>query len=151
MLAAVPAVAQDGDEWQHAFAVSYRLSERIEVLGGLRYNDLDSDLAAASSGGTVDIADDSESWVDPYAGTRLTVPFGERWTFTLWADVGGFGVGADAAWQFVSRFGWRAADKLDVVIGYRALGVDYDDGAGLDRFRFDVLTAGPLVGVARRF
>src|SRR5690606_11787524 len=41
MLAAVPAVAQDGDEWQHAFAVSYRLSERIEVLGGLRYNDLD--------------------------------------------------------------------------------------------------------------
>lgn len=134
-----------------AVDVAYRLSERIEVLGGVRYNDLDSDVSAAISGGTVEVADDSESWVDPYVGTRLTVPVGERWTFTLRADVGGFGVGSDAAWQFVSRFSWRAGERLDVVVGYRALSVDYDDGTRLDRFRYDVVTAGPLLGVARRF
>jgi hypothetical protein len=131
--------------------VAYRLSERIEVLGGARYNDLDSDVAVAASGGSAELASGSESWVDPYVGARLTVPLGARWTFTLRADVGGFGVGSDEAWQVVSRFGWRATDKVDVVVGYRALSVDYDDGTGPDRFRYDVLTAGPLLGVAWQF
>lgn len=134
-----------------AVDVAYRLSERIEVLGGVRYNDLESDVAVTVLSGSTELSGASETWVDPYIGARLTVPLAGRWTFTLRADVGGFGIGSDTAWQFVSRFAWQASEKLDVVIGYRALGVDYDDGTGPGRFRYDVVTPGPLLGVAWRF
>lgn len=134
-----------------AVDVAYRLAERVEVLGGLRYNDIESNVAVPVPGGTGALLGGSERWVDPYVGARLTVPLAGNWTFTLRADVGGFGIGADTAWQFVSRFAWQAGEKVDVVVGYRALGVDYDDGTGPERFRYDVVTLGPLFGVAWRF
>jgi hypothetical protein len=37
------------------------------------------------------------------------------------------------------------------MVGYRALGVDYDDGNGDDRFEYDVTMSGPYVGMAYRF
>lgn len=133
-----------------AVDAAYRLTERFEVLGGVRFTDVDSDIAVLLPGGQ-QLAGDSESWVDPYIGGRLSVPLAGRWAFTLRADVGGFGVGADSAWQLVSRFDWSASERLDVLVGYRILDVDYDDGEGLSRFRYDVRSAGPVVGVAWRY
>lgn len=133
------------------FDVGYRLNERLEVLGGFRYNDIESDLAVSGLPGGTSIAGDRESWVDPYVGGRYTLPLAERWSFTLRADVGGFDVGAESAWQLVSRFNWHTSDNLAVIFGYRVLAVDYDDGEGAGRFVYDVEISGPLVGVGWRY
>lgn len=130
---------------------AYRLSERLEVLGGIRYNEIEADLAVSGLPGGAVMASGRESWVDPYVGGRYTLPFAQDWSFTLRADVGGFGVGAESAWQLVTRFNWHASDRVDVLFGYRVLDVDYDDGEGEQRFLFDIQTSGPLVGVGWRY
>ena len=40
---------------------------------------------------------------------------------------------------------------MSLYVGYRALDMDYESGSGNDLFRYDVLTAGPQIGVAFRF
>lgn len=130
--------------------VAYRLNERLEVLAGLRYNDIEADLAVSGLPSGTSLAGERESWVDPYIGGRYTVPLGRLWSFTLRADVGGFGVG-DSTWHLVSRLNWHASDNLAVIFGYRVLAVDYDDGEGAERFLYDVEISGPLVGVGWRY
>ena len=41
----------------------------------------------------------SETWVDPIIIGRVKFPAGKKWLFQLRADVGGFGIGSDFAWQ----------------------------------------------------
>jgi opacity protein-like surface antigen len=43
--------------------------------------------------------------------------------------------------------GYEMSDHFSAVAGYRALGVDYQDGD----FEFDVTIQGPIVGVALKF
>jgi len=131
--------------------VAYRLSERLEVLGGLRYNDIETDVAVTGPAGGPLLGSRSESWLDPYVGGRYTLPLAGEWTLTLRGDVGGFGVGSDSAWQFVSRFNWQLSDSLIMIFGYRVIDADYDDGEGAERFLFDVRSSGPVVGFGWRY
>ncbi len=128
--------------------VAYRLSGRFEVLGGLRYNDINADIAAVGPTGDTRARSGSQSWVDPYVGGRYTLRFAARWSFKLRADVGGFGVGSKSAWQVVTRLNWDATDHLGVTFGYRVIDIDYEEGDGVSRFVFDAQTGGPVIGVA---
>jgi hypothetical protein len=40
---------------------------------------------------------------------------------------------------------------VSVVLGYRAIDIDYKEGDNGEAFRYDVLTAGPQMGVVFRF
>jgi hypothetical protein len=40
---------------------------------------------------------------------------------------------------------------IDGYAGWRALQVDYETGAGVGRYEFDVLQQGPVVGFTGRF
>jgi len=151
---ATPAGLQFDSEANQALIsmdVAYRLRERVEVLAGLRYNDIETDLAVAGVTGGPLLASRSESWLDPYVGARYTLPLADQWTLTLRGDVGGFGVGSDSAWQFVSRFNWQLGDSLVMIFGYRVIDVDYDDGANAERVVFDVRSSGPVVGFGWRY
>lgn len=49
---------------------------------------------------------------------------------TLQGDVGGFGIGSDFSWQVVATYGFDVncfGTPLHIVIGYRALAVDYSE------------------------
>ena len=39
------------------------------------------------------------------------------------------------------------SERTSLLAAYRALYVDYETGSGLDRFRYDMLTQGPMVGI----
>lgn len=130
---------------------AYELGDQLEVLGGLRYSEIELDAAVARNGVTTRASGRKESWTDPFVGVRYGVPFGDAWSLTLRADIGGFGVGSDFAWQLVTRFNWRPADAVDLFFGYRILDADFEDGDGANRFLFDVTTSGPLVGFAWHF
>ena len=73
---------------------------------------------------------------------------GERWSFHARADVGGFGLGSDFAWNASTEVGYRVATWARLFLGYRALDFDFADGSGSDRVEYDVRLWGPLVGVS---
>jgi hypothetical protein len=62
-------------------------------------------------------------WVDPFVGARTELALSERTSL-------------------VSKF----SPRWTLALGYRALDQDFDHGS----FEYDVLTSGPLVGVAFR-
>jgi hypothetical protein len=127
-------------------AGGYRVTPAVTLLAGARYVDLGVGLSYAGPSLEQD-ADASKSWVDPFVGAHVTAALGERWWLGVHGDVGGFGVGSELAWQAYANVGFRASDLVSVVAGYRAFDVDYQDGSGDDLFRYDVLTAGPQIGV----
>ena len=131
-------------------AGGYRVSPAVTLLGGGRWVDLES-----SSRYTGQILDEEvsagKSWIDPFVGIHLMTPLSERWWFGARGDIGGFGVGSDLAWQVYTDIGFRASRVVSIILGYRAIDMDYEDGSGRDLFRYDMLIAGPQLAVAFSF
>lgn len=127
------------------------LGGRFEALAGVRYNDVEPRIAITTAGGVTEIRGRTEDWWDPFVGARYTVDVGNAWSVTLRADIGGFGVGSNSAWQWVARADWHITDDMELLFGYRVLDVDYEDGEGADRFLYDVRSSGPVVGFAWHF
>ena len=67
--------------------------------------------------------------------------------FTGWGLIGGFGVGADLDWDAMGGIGYEWTDKFSTVLGYRAIGIDYDD----DGFVYDVVQQGVALGLVFNF
>jgi len=59
----------------------------------------------------------------------------------------GFGVGSDFAWQALGVVEWQPFQYASFLAGYRILDMDYEEGSGADYFRYDVSTAGPMLGL----
>jgi opacity protein-like surface antigen len=129
-----------------ALAATYRLSEQWQVLGGGMYTDLSLKLDVRRPNETVRRRT-SESWIDPVVGARFATPLGEKWAFGSMALIGGFGVGSDLLWSLNASFSYSFSDRWHLMLGYRYIDFDYEDGAGRDRFRFDVVEHGPAAGM----
>lgn len=131
-------------------AGGYRVSPVFTLLAGARWVDLDNQIRY-----TGEILDEDvsarKSWIDPFCGVHLMTPLSQRWWLGARGDIGGFGVGSERAWQAYAEFGFRASDLVSVFLGYRAIDMDYEDGSGRDLFRYDMLIAGPQIGVAFSF
>ena len=95
----------------------------------------------------------SDDWIDPIAGARWTNPMTERWRIRLRGDIGGFGIGSDLTWNLMASAIFEMNDRFDLELGYRALGVDYDNGKAANNgfFKYDTTTHGPLVGLSIKF
>ncbi len=130
--------------------VGYEVLERLTVFGGLRYNDLSVKLDATGPLGTRS-ADADEDWVDPVIGAHYTIPFADKWSFTLHGDIGGFGVGSDFAWQGVGTLRWQVSERIGVLGAYRYIDMDYDNGEGREYFEYDMSLSGPALGVVFTF
>jgi hypothetical protein len=138
----------------------------VDVLGGARYWYQEADLSFQVDR-TVGIADlelagartfarsGSVDWLDPLIGARVrytVAPGHELW---LRGDIGGFGVGSDFSWQAIGAYGFELGTYQGIafsgVVGYRALYADYVRGEGRQRYEFDMLQHGPVLGVSARF
>jgi hypothetical protein len=141
----------DVDETIIELDVGRKLTPNLAVIAGLRYVDMSSDAATSGPlGNTVRVGTD-ESWVDPVVGVLYTTSLAEKVVATVRADVGGFGVGSDFAWQFVGAIGYQWSPKLSFDIAYRYLDMDYDEGSGAGRFQYDAEMTGPAAGVTFRW
>jgi hypothetical protein len=89
--------------------------------------------------------------VDPIVGVRYRRDLGERGYLRARADVGGFGVGSDFAWNASVLFGYRFSPGFSANLGYRALAVNFDEGSGSDRVAYDLSLYGPILGVTFSF
>ncbi len=131
-------------------------SQRLDFLGGVRYNRQDLTLAPTTTGPSEPSERGfDESWVDPIVGVRWGIGWGayDRWMFRARTDVGGFGVGSEIAANLVANFGYRISRLVYVSLGGRYLYTDYESGtAGSDDYwAFDGDQFGLLAGLGFRF
>ncbi|MBE0455543.1 MAG: hypothetical protein IBX58_18060 [Roseovarius sp.] len=95
-----------------------------------------------------------ESWIDPIFGASLTQSFLQHWNFKLRGDVGGFGINSNVTWSVTAGFGYDfplGKVNSSAFLGYRAIGTDYSSGGQSDRFTWDVIFHGPLIGLSFSF
>lgn len=122
----------------------------LEAGIGMRLNSItmDADIRRnVIGGGTTDLinADNSEFWVDPVIIARLSETFKDKWQLQLRTDIGGFGIGSDITWLVQGSVGYRFSKLFQTTIGYRFFGMDYETGSGIENFKYDITTSGPLI------
>jgi hypothetical protein len=135
---------------QGAFAVYglRRLGSAADLTLGMRVNTLQGQLESNTLG--FDVSQD-KTWVDPLVGLTLRSPREHRLHAQVYAEIGGFGAGSDFTWQIFPTVGVKFTDRFSLEVGYRWLDLDYETGDGNERFAYDVLTQGPVGGLAFRF
>ena len=152
------------------FGASYEVARSgplaLDVRGGGRYwyqnADLSFDVALNADIGDLEIvgaraiaASGSVDWLDPVIGAQLRYAVAPGHELFLRGDIGGFGVGSNFSWQatdgYSFDFGTYRGVTFSGVIGYRALSVDYTQGEGRQRYEFDMLQHGPVLGISARF
>ena len=127
--------------------LGWEASDTFRLFAGARYIDL-SNKVELRIGNQVFRGKGSESWVDPLVGFRLSTARAHRLGFWLRGDVGGFGAGSDLAWNASAGVSFRLSDRFSLGLGYRVLDIDYENGSGADRFRYNTQMSGLVAGMA---
>lgn len=127
-----------------------RFSPYVEGLLSLAYFDLSTDLEVRVLNQRAQASRDAD-WIDPLLGLQYTVPFADKWSYSLRGDLGGFGVGSNFSWQLLTVVRRQNTDRFGWYVGYRALGFDYEDGQGANYQHYDLTQQGPLAGIAFSF
>ncbi len=153
-------------QWSSGMSPGRAHDTVLELLAGGRYwhQDLDVDVALAGtlnvfgltvSGSRALAQSGSIDWVDPFIGARLLWQPAVGEEVALRGDVGGFGAASKFTWQLLATYNWFLCVEgpltLNGYLGYRALSVDYETGEGFNRYEFDVLQQGPVMGITGRF
>lgn len=117
----------------------------LDPLVGVRWTRLIGSIRVAG----IDLSE-SESWIDPYVGARMTLDIDERWNLTAEADIGGFGVGSRITYNGQAYLGYRTSllgRPTTLRAGYRVLHQDYREGG----FQWKVTQHGPVLGASMQF
>ena len=123
----------------------------FDFLAGGRYARLEAGIKIGGGPlGGVDVERDVD-WIEPFVGGRLRLTLSERVTLVVRGDAGGFGVGSELTWNLIGNVQYHLSRTVSLGMGYRALSIDYEQGSGADRFRYDMIMHGPALGAAFRF
>jgi hypothetical protein len=82
------------------------------------------------------------------------LPVAEHWQIRANGDIGGSGVESDFTWSLTGVFGYDFTlfdHPASVYFAYRALGRDYTKGSGSQKFTWDVVQHGPILGFSLLF
>lgn len=122
----------------------------LVAYGGARYTSVDIDIepqvfASRSKG---------EGWVDPMIGARMELPLAQQWSIGFRGDIGGFGAASDLAWTAAGVVTWdflMGTLPSSLQFGYIAVGDDYSNGSGTDRFVWDTILHGFVLNFQMSF
>jgi opacity protein-like surface antigen len=121
----------------------------VELLAGGRYTYMEGNIDFES----LSDLEDSKHWIDPIVGGRLILDLAGNSVIICRLDFGGFDLlgGSDFTWNALAEWGYDISDNLQVRLGYRAIGVDYEDGSDPEDLKFDLTISGPFAGAGFRF
>ena len=129
----------------------------LDLLAGARYWNVQNDISVkvdVDGTGPLGLSkskalsgSDGAWWIDPMVGAKARIDTDTPLYFTGWGLIGGFGVGSDLDWDVMGGIGYEWTEKFSTVLGYRAIGVDYDD----DGFVYDVVQQGVALGLVFNF
>ncbi len=129
---------------------AYRVAESekgaFDIAGGFRLFSVDVDGKLQGAALPTENFGGSETWIVPLIGARAILPFADRWTATLSADVGGTG-SDDLTWQALGSLDYAINDDWSALLAYRYLSFDKSIG-GNDT---TIEMYGPALGVTYRF
>jgi hypothetical protein len=135
-----------------------RISNWFELGGGGRVNFVQADIEAPADTLLQPIDLDARTtWFDPIIVLRFSVPFkNDDWRLGLRGDVGGFTVSSTYAWQLYLDGGYtfdgiKDRRVFELALAFRAMGMRYETGSGLDRFVYDLIIFGPEIGLRFHF
>ncbi len=132
-----------GDEGSGA-----KTNMKLDLIAGGRWTYLKTKLDIESSPN----ASGDKNFFDPIVGFTSVFDYPHNFNLALHGDLGGFSVGSEFTWQLWAtvgyRFGLFGDNNANALVGYRALSQDYKDGSGENRFRWDVIIHGPVIGLA---
>jgi len=132
-------------QWTPTLAYSLYLDDRanLDVVAGARLWSVETSLRTTAPVSLAYHADDQ--WIDAIGGIRGTFDLTENTFVHGWALAGAGG--SDLVWDLLGGVGYRWNDKVSLMAGYRAQGVDYRNGA----FEFDAVMKGPAISALLRF
>lgn len=132
------------------FVVLYRVNEStdsfVDLYAGVRYNSINLDLTATSTGTLLPIGGTrsaDKSWTDPIIGIRTQWEINPNWYLAAKGDIGGFGVDSDFTWNLQASVGYRFNESVSLEVGYRYFDTDYSDSG----FTYDIVQSGALIGL----
>ncbi len=140
-----PNVSMELDEWIIEGAVGYRVLTELEVLFATRVFAMNADLL----NGDNTLGSVNKTWPAFYLGARYIKEFDKKWYATVRADAG-YG-GAGFAWYANAAVGYRFSELFSLALAYRILNMDYEDGSGIEYFKFDGTTNGFGLGFVFSF
>ncbi len=131
----------------------------LDVLAGGRYwqqsLDVNLNLTGPAGGSAAFAHSGFVEWTDPFIGARIRHQLAPGQELALRGDVGGFDVGSKFSWQALATYNRHLFDfsgiPVDSYLGFRALSVDYTQGSGRDRYAYDVVQYGPVMGLTAHF
>lgn len=113
-----------------------------QVLGGVRSNKQEFRLQV----GSPVLVSVNETWYDGFIGGRVFAPISTSWEFIGRADVGTGD--SDMVWNALAALGWRFSKPASLLLGYRWMDYDYDNGKkGRDRYAYDARQDGVMAAI----
>jgi hypothetical protein len=125
----------------------YKVKPWLEFGVGARINSITNGLNINVPGPSNKNVSKGATWVDPIIVTRLKGAINNKWLLQLRADMGGFGIGSQFAWQLQPDIYYRASRLLELGLGYRIISMDYNKGSGDNRFLYDIEEYGPQLRI----
>lgn len=128
------------------FNVGYSIDENFGVYAGARYYDQDISITPNTLP-KIGLGDD---WTDIIVGLRAGGKVSENWSFMGKMDAAISG-DSESAYYFQAVLLRHFGDNKHLDLGWRYYSVDYESGAGITRFKWDVEHSGPVVGFSWEF
>ncbi len=122
----------------------------LDLLAGARIWSLALKLDVDTARGGRDIFQ-SKTWADPIIGARAEFHFAKSWLVSLRGGIGGFSISSALTWDATAALGYTFWKHGTLLVGYRAVGVNHDEGSGRSAFKFDATLSGPILGLAFTF
>lgn len=123
----------------------FRLALLQDALN-LNGKDISGNFAFVNSG--------EMDWVDPVVAVRMTHAFGNGRSVTAMGDVGGFNTDSDFSWQVLLTYdmdGKFLGFDTTTSIGYKALGLLFEEGTSNGTRGVDVVLHGPVAELKFRW
>ena len=122
----------------------------INLYGGIRVWNYNLELAFQNI--QISRITRKQDWVDPTIGGRIYFNISNRFMAGLRADMGGFGLGSNFAFNLQPGLAYRFSDVFSMALQYKYLYADFEnDKDGVDFFAIDASNHGPLLGLMFRF
>lgn len=135
---------------------SYKgLGLEFDLLAGARYFNMEYDQTLAFTPDKFMIlpsvveSDARYEWADAIIGGRIGLQLGKEWRVWCRGDAGGF-QSSNNSWCVQGGVAWAPLSWLQLVAGYRALGIQYQE-SGAGSFGFDGVIQGPFLGASFTF
>ena len=123
------------------YAVYEQAGTRVEVMGGIRYWDVEVETEVLGFDVTADT-----TITDPFIGLRVETPINDRFSFHGMTSIGAGG-DSDQQFDIAAEVRWKWTDRTDLAVGARYLRLDFEK----DSVLVDASLYGPYAAINFRF